>query len=57
MEDLSCYYINLKKDEHRKKSIQAELEQVFSKNQIIRVEAIQDEIPVEGCSQSHILAV
>jgi len=38
-------------------NIESELEKVFFKNQIVRIEAIEEIIGLEGCYQSHILAI
>lgn len=54
MEDIVCYYINLKKDLDRKENIEFELSKVFSKNQINRLEAVSLTSPALGCSLSHI---
>jgi GR25 family glycosyltransferase involved in LPS biosynthesis len=55
MKDLICYYINLSQDVERNNHISKELEKVFDKNQIVRIEGtLEKKTPYIGCSLSHI---
>lgn len=57
MKTFNCYYINLRREEHRNTQIKQELEKLFEPSIIRRVEGNISRVKGHGCSLSHIQCV